>query len=114
MPQITPGGKYVFGWSIIHTENQILIPPETMQEYGFVPGKPAFMISGSKTSGAFSLGNQLFREYPIFSGLTIVTPISLPIAWRKGFSSHIKAELMDGSPSKKMALSICQMRPWRS
>jgi hypothetical protein len=40
-----------------------------MREYGFEIGKPAFLISGSKTSGAFSLGNQLFRDHPRFAGL---------------------------------------------
>ena len=69
MPQINPGGKYIFGRSLIGVQGEILIPPETQQEYKFEDGGTAILISGSKASGGFSLGNQLFLGHPRFAAL---------------------------------------------
>jgi hypothetical protein len=77
MPQISPGGKYIFGWSLVSPNGEILIPPETMQEYQFKEGGAAILISGSKTSGGFSLGNQLMVEHPLFAALFTQYPFLL-------------------------------------
>jgi hypothetical protein len=57
MPQISPRGKFVFGWSIIQSDGRIFIPAQAREEYALVPGDRAILISGTKTSGAFSVGN---------------------------------------------------------
>jgi len=31
MPQLEKGGKYIFGWSVIHEGGQIRIPDEAMK-----------------------------------------------------------------------------------
>ena len=55
MPQIAKGGKYIFGWSSIRPDGITLISPEAMKEYGMSSGENVILISGSKTSGGFSI-----------------------------------------------------------
>ena len=55
MPQLVKGGKYVFGWSIISKDGQIIIPPEACKEYNYEINDKVIIISGSKTSGGFSI-----------------------------------------------------------
>ena len=61
MPQLVKGGKYIFGWTILNKDLSIRIPDETFYEYKFVNTDNIILMSGSKTSGGFS----------------IITPISL-------------------------------------
>ena len=77
MPQINPRGKYIFGWSLINPKGEILVPPEAKQEFKFEEGGTAILISGTKTSGGFSLGNQLMLDHPLFSGLFTQYPFLL-------------------------------------
>jgi len=53
MPQLVKGGKYVFGWSKVNNNGNIVIPPEAIEEYKFSPETAVIMVSGSKTSGGF-------------------------------------------------------------
>ena len=55
MPQLTKGGKWVFGWSIAGSDQQIPIPPDAWQEYEFEVGQQAIFIRGSQRSGGFSI-----------------------------------------------------------
>ncbi len=55
MPQLVKGGKYVFGWSIINNELKVKIPDEAYDEYSFVRTDKIILLSGSKTSGGFSI-----------------------------------------------------------
>ncbi len=55
MPQLVKGGKYVFGWTCINKYYRVRIPDETYEEYKFVKNDKLILISGSKTSGGFSL-----------------------------------------------------------
>ncbi len=55
MPQIVKGGKYVFGWSLVHTSGRIIIPQEAYNEYNFTGVARLVLISGSSTSGGFGL-----------------------------------------------------------
>ena len=74
MPQLVKGGKHVFGWSVISEEGRIMVPPEACQEYNYKFMDKIIIISGSQTSGGFSLikVNQiaksflsnLFNEFP--------------------------------------------------
>jgi hypothetical protein len=77
MPQINPHGKYIFGWALIGAQSDIQIPPETQCEYKFEDGGTAILISGSKASGGFSLGNQLFLGHPRFAALFAMFPFLL-------------------------------------
>lgn len=55
LPQIAKGGKYVFGWSLVHTSGRILIPQEAYDEYNFAGIGRIVLIPGSSTSGGFGL-----------------------------------------------------------
>jgi hypothetical protein len=58
MPHITKGGKFVFGWSKIQQNGRIRLPEQAIQEYQFEPSSKVILISGSKTSGGFSVSNK--------------------------------------------------------
>lgn len=62
MPQLVKGGKYVFGWSKVHSEGKIIIPPEALEEYGFQSGEKVILMSGSKTSGGFGITSPRLLE----------------------------------------------------
>lgn len=53
MPQITRGGKYIFGWSLVRENGIVIVPDEAVQEYQLEPGEKVLLISGSKTTGGF-------------------------------------------------------------
>ncbi|MCE1255137.1 MAG: hypothetical protein LWX83_16505 [Anaerolineae bacterium] len=77
MPQITPGGKYIYGWSRVNLYSEFYIPPETMNEYQFEENTNVIVISGSKTSRGICLANRarmlnsklegLFTQFPDLS-----------------------------------------------
>jgi hypothetical protein len=62
MPQLVKGGKYVFGWSKVHPKGKIIIPPKALEEYAFQSGENVILISGSKTSGGFSITSTRLLE----------------------------------------------------
>lgn len=55
MPQLVKGGKYVFGWSKVYENGDIILPPEACIEYEYNLQDKVILLSGSKTSGGFSL-----------------------------------------------------------
>jgi len=55
MPQLVKGGKYVFGWTWINKDFKIRIPDETYDEYKFTGSDKLIILSGSKSSGGFSI-----------------------------------------------------------
>jgi len=57
MPHITKGGKFVFGWSKIQENGLIRLPDQAIQEYKLEPNSKVILISGSRTSGGFSVSN---------------------------------------------------------
>jgi hypothetical protein len=100
MPQLVKGGKYVFGWSKIHPKGKIIIPPEALEEYGFQTGEDIILMSGSKTSGGFSItsprlleGSPLsafFRELPQLSDVSMRE--GMTIEHNKRYFSRIKMQ----------------------
>ena len=59
MPQLVKGGKYVFGWSYVHPDGMLMIPPEARIEYRFAFGESLIVMSGSKTSKGFAITNHI-------------------------------------------------------
>jgi len=55
MPQLVKGGKYIFGWTIINNDRLVRIPDEAFVEYNFNKDEEIILMSGSRTSGGFSL-----------------------------------------------------------
>ena len=58
MPQLSKGGKYVFGWTKIEENGEIIIPEEIVEEYGLNLEKNLILITGSKTSGGFCVSSR--------------------------------------------------------
>ena len=58
MPRLVKGGKWVFGWVLVGTQNQIQIPPEAYIEYGFHSGETVIITLGSLCSGGFGIGRR--------------------------------------------------------
>jgi hypothetical protein len=77
MPQLNPGGKFVFGWSVIRKDRTIHLPPLAVKEYRISPEGRVILISGSKKTGGFCVSNKgmleksnlrgLFEENPLFA-----------------------------------------------
>ena len=55
MPQLVKGGKNAFAWSKVRINGEIKIPNEVIVEYDLQPGDKVIIMSGSKTSGGFSI-----------------------------------------------------------
>jgi hypothetical protein len=55
MPRLVKGAKWTFGWVVIGSEREIVIPPEAWDEYGFQMGGEAVFTPGSRTSGGFGI-----------------------------------------------------------
>lgn len=55
MPQLAKGGKYIFGWTRINKNYKIRIPDEAYDEYEFTRTDKLIILSGSKSSGGFSI-----------------------------------------------------------
>jgi hypothetical protein len=100
MPQLVKGGKYVFGWTVLRDDLRVRIPDETYDEYRFIKTDKLIILSGSKSSGGFSIcspvtisnykpGNNIFgligyiKESDSFTGerLEIVRSGKRLISW---------------------------------
>jgi bifunctional DNA-binding transcriptional regulator/antitoxin component of YhaV-PrlF toxin-antitoxin module len=55
MPELTRGGKYVYGWSKVSEGGKIAIPLEAMNEYGLKEFDKVVVMSGSRRSGGFAV-----------------------------------------------------------
>jgi hypothetical protein len=55
MPQMTKGGKYIFGWSRIRVDGELSFPRMAVEEYKLKEEKYIYIVSGSKQTGGFSV-----------------------------------------------------------
>ncbi len=53
MPQMTKGGKYIFGWSKIKEDGELSFPTMAIKEYKLEKEKYVYIVSGSKQTGGF-------------------------------------------------------------
>lgn len=53
MPQMTKGGKYIFGWSEIGENGEIVFPIMAVEEYKLKKEDYIYIVSGSKQTGGF-------------------------------------------------------------
>ena len=58
MPQLSKGGKWIFGWVVVGHNREIRIPPEACLEYGFQAQDDVLFTRGSRPSGGFGLGSR--------------------------------------------------------
>lgn len=62
MPQISKGGKYIFGWSRIREDGTVTFPQMAVDEYGLKEETHIYIVSGSKQTGGFCVMTE-----PLFS-----------------------------------------------
>jgi bifunctional DNA-binding transcriptional regulator/antitoxin component of YhaV-PrlF toxin-antitoxin module len=74
MPQLVKGGKYVFGRSRISDGGRIAIPPEAINEYKLKPDTKVILMSGSKTSGGFTIAKKSLLEQSEIGGVLAEIP----------------------------------------
>ncbi len=60
MPQLNKGGKYVFGLSIISSDNKIQLPPELLLQYPVNQEERIIIFTGSKITGGFCVTSRRF------------------------------------------------------
>lgn len=53
MPQMTKGGKYIFGWSRIRVNGELIFPRMAVDEYKLKEENHIYIVSGSKQTGGF-------------------------------------------------------------
>lgn len=53
MPQVTKGGKFIFGWSRIREGGILTLPPQAVSEYDIVCEGRVILFTGSKSTGGF-------------------------------------------------------------
>lgn len=53
MPQMSKGGKFVFGWSRIKLNGELTFPKMAVEEYGLTEETHIYIVSGSKQTGGF-------------------------------------------------------------
>jgi len=74
MPRLRKGGKYVYGWSVIHSGYSIQFPPEAIIEYNICSEGRVFLISGSKTTGGFAVSKKPLMEQSVYNGIFLQYP----------------------------------------
>ena len=53
MPQMSKGGKYIFGWALIRENGQVIFPVPAVEEYKLHQEQYIYIVSGSKQTGGF-------------------------------------------------------------
>ncbi len=53
MPQVTKGGKFIFGKSMVYSDGTIQIPTQAVAEYQIADEGRVYLFTGSKISGGF-------------------------------------------------------------
>ena len=68
MPQMSKGGKYIFGWALIRENGQVIFPVPAVEEYKLHQEQYIYIVSGSKQTGGFCVMSEplLSRSKPSF------------------------------------------------
>ncbi len=89
MPQVSKGGKYIFGYSLIGQGWSIQLPPQAMREYGIALEGKIYLITGSKTSGGFSVTRKGLLLPSKIGGVLIERPALMDYELAEGeFTTH--------------------------
>ena len=81
MPQMSKGGKYIFGWSEIREDGALIFPVPAVEEYKLHQEQYIYIVSGSKQTGGFcvmsepllsrSKLNHILKENPRLADRTL-------------------------------------------
>lgn len=62
MPQLSKGGKFVFGISILRSDFTVRIPPQTIEEYNITADDDIILFTSSKSTGGFCVTSRRLLE----------------------------------------------------
>ncbi|MFM9329910.1 hypothetical protein [Paenibacillus mesotrionivorans] len=66
IPQITKGGKFVFGWSVVRSNGQVRLPDMASDEYHITSEGKVILFTGSAKTGGFCVTRRgLLLESPM-------------------------------------------------
>ncbi|GBU29243.1 hypothetical protein R84B8_02807 [Treponema sp. R8-4-B8] len=102
MPQIRKGGKYVFGWSVIRNDFSIQFPIEAINEYNICSEGRVFLITGSKTTGGFTVSKNILNNLSLKIGDKLLSIRSSDIAFMMG----VKGPLINAANNYKGKLNM--------
>lgn len=93
MPQLSKGGKYIFGWVKIRPDGEVPVPEETIREYGIQSDEKVILISGSKASGGFVVARRSNLEHSSLSGILSGNPDLTRFETKPGMTIPYKGRL---------------------
>ena len=53
MPQMTKGGKFIFGKSLLREDGSLQLPPQAVEEYQIASEGRVYLFTGSRITGGF-------------------------------------------------------------
>lgn len=84
MPQMSKGGKYIFGWALIRENGQVIFPVPAVEEYKLHQEQYIYIVSGSKQTGGFCVMSE-----PLLSRSTLNHILKKTLVWRIGHSKRV-------------------------
>lgn len=75
MPQISKGGKFIFGLSQIYDDYRIILPTQAVQEYSLTEENQIILLTGSKCTGGFCITRKGLLESSRLKHILIDNPI---------------------------------------
>ena len=58
MSQMSKGGKFIFGESVIRNDGRVQFPPQAVDEYRVASEGKVYLFTGSKMTGGFCVTRQ--------------------------------------------------------
>ena len=116
MPQMSKGGKYIFGWSEIREDGALIFPLPAVEEYKLHQEQYIYIVSGSKQTGGFcvmsepllsrSKLNHILKENPRLADRTLKEGELISYKGRKYGWLTLKDNGVHISPSLMQTLDI--------
>lgn len=116
MPQLSKGGKYIFGWSIIRKNGEISFPTSAIEEYQLQKERYIYIVSGSKQTSGFcvmtepllsrSKLNHILKENPNLADRSLKEGELISYKGRKYGWLSLKDNGIHLSPSLMQTLDI--------
>jgi len=109
MPQISKGGKFVFGKSLIRDGFLIQFPPQAMAEYTIAAEGKIYIFTGSKSTGGFCVTRKGLLYPSKIGNILKDTPLLLNYVLREGEFVSYKGRFycwINISPEGTIALPV--------
>jgi len=58
VPQLSKGGKFVFGRSVLREDLSVRFPPQAVREYAITAERRVYLMTGSRSTGGFCVSRR--------------------------------------------------------